>query len=118
MVEITLQVPEDLAERLQSVREQLPEILEIGLQYSRPLSIRAYAQVLEFLATAPTPAEILTFRPSPAIQAEVNRLLSRHKAGTSTSDEESELDRIGDLEHILMALKARARQQLDQDEEM
>jgi len=118
MVEITLQVPEDLAERLQSVREQLPEILEIGLQYSRPLSVRAYAQVLDFLAIAPTPAEILTFRPSPAIQTEVNRLLSRRKAGTLTPDEESELDRIGDLEHILMALKARARQQLDQDEEM
>ena len=117
MVEITLQVPEDLAERLQSVREQLPEILEIGLQYSRPLSIRAYAQVLDFLAIAPTPAEILAFRPSPAIQTEVNRLLSRHKAGTLRPDEESELDQIGDLEHILMALKARARQQLDQDEE-
>ena len=29
MVEITLQVSEHLAERLQSVREQLPEILEI-----------------------------------------------------------------------------------------
>jgi len=31
--------------------------------------------------------------------------------------EESELDRIGDLEHILMTLKARARQQLDQDDD-
>jgi len=118
MVEITLQVPENLAERLQPVREQLPEILEIGLQYSRPLSIRAYAQTLEFLATAPTPAEILAFRPSPAIQTEVSRLLSRQKSGTLTPDEDSELDRIGDLEHVLMALKARARQQLDQDEEM
>jgi hypothetical protein len=118
MVEITLQVPENLAERLQAVSEQLPEILEIGLQYSRPLSIRAYAQVLEFLVAAPTPGEILAFRPSPAIQIEVSRLLSRHKAGTLTPDEESELDRIGDLEHILMALKGRARQQLDQDEEM
>lgn len=64
MVEITLQVSEDLAERLQLVRERLPEILEIGLRYSRPLSIRAYAQVLDFLATAPTPAEILAFHPS------------------------------------------------------
>ncbi|MGA9349052.1 MAG: hypothetical protein WBW48_09645 [Anaerolineae bacterium] len=118
MVEITLQVPEKLAEQLQSVREQLPEILGIGLRYSRPLSIRAYAQVLEFLAIAPTPTEILAFHPSPAIQTEVSRLLSRHKAGTLTPDEESELDRIGDLEHILMALKARARQQLDQDGEM
>jgi len=117
MVEITLRVSENLAKRLQPVREQVPEILEIGLRYSRPLSIRAYAQALEFLATAPTPAEILIFRPSPAIQVEVNRLLSRHKAGTLTPDEESELDRIGDLEHILMTLKARARQQLDQSEE-
>ena len=118
MIEITLQVPENLAERLQPVREQLPEILEIGLRYSRPLSIRAYAQALEFLATTPTPAEILAFRPSPAIQTEVSRLLSRHKAETLTPDEESELDRIGDLEHVLMALKARARQQLDQDKEL
>ena len=118
MVEITLQVSEDLAERLQLVREQLPEILEIGLRYIRPLSIRAYAQVLDFLATAPTPAEILAFHPSPAIQTEVNRLLSGHKAGTLTPDEESELDRIGDLEHVLMALKARARQQLDQEKEL
>jgi len=117
MVEITVRVSENLADRLQPVREQLPEILEIGLRYSRPLSIRAYAQVLDFLATIPTPAEILAFRPSPAIQTEVNRLLSKHNAGTLTPDKESELDRIGDLEHILMALKVRARQQLDQDNE-
>lgn len=117
MIEITLVVPEDLAERLQPVREQLPEILEMGLRFSRPLSIRAYAQALEFLATAPTPAEILTFRPSPAIQTEVSRLLRRHKAGAVASDEEAELDRIGDLENVLMALKARARQQLDHDEQ-
>jgi len=116
MVEITVQVPETLAERLLPLREQLPDILETGLRYQRPLSLRAYAQVLEFLSTAPTPAEILVFRPSPAIQLEVNRLMSRHKAGTLTPTEEGKLDRIGDLEHVLMALKARARQQLDQDE--
>jgi hypothetical protein len=115
MVEITLQVPENLAERLQPVREQLPEILEIGLQYSRPLSNRAYTEVLEFLATAPKPDEILAFRPSPSIQNEVSRLLNKHKTSALTSQEEKELDQIGDLEHILMALKARARQQIDQD---
>ncbi len=117
MVEITVQVSESLAERLRPVREQLPEILEIGLQYSRPLSLRAYSQVLDFLATAPTPSEILSFHPSPAIQTEVNRLLDKHKTETATPDEENELDRIGDLEHILMALKIRARQQWDQSAE-
>jgi hypothetical protein len=117
MIEITVQVSESLAERLLPMREQLPEILELGLQYSRPLSLRAYSQVLDFLATAPTPAEILSFRPSPAIQTEVNRLLSKHKNETLTPEEENELDRIGDLEHILMALKVRARQQWDQGDE-
>jgi hypothetical protein len=115
MVEITLQIPENLAERLQPVREQLPEILEIGLEYSRPLSIRAYTQAIEFLATAPTPTEILTFRPSPAIQTEVNRLLDKSKTAVLSPEEEAELDRIGDLEHIFLALKARARQQVDQE---
>ena len=116
MVEITLQVPESLADRLQPVREQLPDILEMGLRYSRPLSIRAYAQVLDFLATAPTPDEMIEFRPSPAIQTEIKRLLNKSKAEPLSPDEENELDRIGDLEHILIALKARARQQLDQSE--
>ncbi len=86
-------------------------VLEYCIEVAyRPLSIRAFAQVLEFLATAPTPAEILTFRPTPALQTQINRLLSKNKAGTLTADEESELDRIGDLEHILIALKARSRQ--------
>jgi hypothetical protein len=67
------------------------------------------------LATAPKPDEILAFRPSPSIQNEVSRLLNKHKTSTLTSQEEKELDQIGDLEHILMALKARARQQIDQD---
>ncbi len=115
MVEITLQVPESLAERLQPVQEQLPEILEIGLEHSRPLSTRAYAQALEFLLNAPRPTEVLSFHPSPAIQNEVNRLLDKHKRDELTPEEERELDRIGDLEHILLALKARARQQLDQE---
>lgn len=112
MVEITLQVPESLAERLQLMREQLPDILEAGLRQNRSLSLRAYSQALEFLATAPRPEEILDFRPSPAIQTEVARLLQRSKAGSLLPEEEAELDRIGDLEHMIMALKARARQQL------
>ena len=114
MVEITVQVSNSLAERLQPVRDQLPAILEIGLQRSRSLSTRAYEQVIEFLATTRAPAEILAFRYSPSIQTDINRLLNKHKTGALAADEASELDRIGDLEHILIALKARARQQLDQ----
>lgn len=113
MVEITLQVSESLAERLQPMREQLPEILETLLRRNRSLSLRAYAQVLEFLATTPSLEEILNFHPSPAIQTEVSCLLQRRKTEALLPDEEAELDRIGDLEHMLIALKARARQQLD-----
>lgn len=116
MVEITLQVPDTLAGRLLAVRDRLPEILERGLQYPRPLSLRAYAEALEFLATNPTPAEILAFHPSSAVQMEVRRLLDKSEAGALTPAESGELDRVGDLEHMMIALKARARQQLDRGE--
>jgi len=78
------------------------------------MAMCAYSEVLGLLAAAPTPAGILTFRLSPGVQNDTRRLLGKHKDGSTTPEEESELDRIGDLEHILIALKARARQQLDQ----
>lgn len=116
MVEITIQVPENLAKQLEPLHEHLSEILETGLRYSRPLSIRAYTQVLEFLAITPSPTEILSFRFSPALQTEVSRLLGKNADGLLTSQEAHELDQLGDLEHMMIALKARARQSLEKHE--
>lgn len=72
------------------------------------LSLRAYAEALEFLATNPNLTEILTFHPSSILQREVRHLLDKLDDGILTLDESNELDRIGELEHMMIALKARA----------
>ena len=67
MSAITLQLPDELAERLRKHEERLPEILELGLREldADPQSgFEGTTEVLEFLAVLPNPEDILKLRPS------------------------------------------------------
>jgi len=68
--------------------------------------------VIELLTSHPTPKQVLAIRPSLEFQARASELLSRNKAGILTPSEESELDRILSLEHLVRMAKARAFQQI------
>jgi hypothetical protein len=62
MSPITLELPDGLAQRLQPVADQLPEILELGLRELNAAGQSGFqgaAELLEFLAGLPTPEEIL-----------------------------------------------------------
>ncbi|MFM7450676.1 MAG: hypothetical protein ACKO24_19005 [Leptolyngbyaceae cyanobacterium] len=66
-MQITLDIPEELFARLTSQNQNLPQVLELGLQEltARPQEgFTGFADVLEFLANLPTPEEILALRPS------------------------------------------------------
>lgn len=115
MVEITIQVPEHLAERLQPVHERLPEILELGLgelYFPEPHGYDDVAEIVEFLVSRPSPEEIVRLRPSPQLQARVSELLEKNRAGTLTEDEEAELDRYDYIEHLVRLAKAYAYRKL------
>ena len=67
---VTLNIPEELATRLSSLEDPLPQILELGLRDLVAMSQTGFAgtaEVLEFLAQLPTPEEIIALRPSPEI---------------------------------------------------
>lgn len=49
-----------------------------------------------------------TFHPSLETQERVRYLLGRHKAGELTPQEVVELERFGELEHLMQLIKARA----------
>jgi hypothetical protein len=113
MSPITLQVPDDLAERLRGYEPQLAQILDLGLrELAAGQAFAGAAAFLELLATLPTPNQILDLRPSPELQQRIDELLEKSRAGSLTSSEEAEWDRYEYLEHLIRIAKASAQSKL------
>jgi hypothetical protein len=73
------------------------------------VAARAYDEIVDLFARRTPPEEIVRFRPSRRAQNRARDLLARNKTGDLTPDEADELDRLGDLEHFMQLVKARAR---------
>jgi hypothetical protein len=111
MSPITLEVSDELAQRLRLVANRLPDILELGLRELNAAAQSGFqgaAEVLEFLASLPTPEEILALRPSPALQSRVDLLLEKNRATGLSSAEEAEWEQYQYLEHLVRLAKAKA----------
>jgi hypothetical protein len=74
--------------------------------------VRAYAELVDFIAANTAPAKLVAFRPSRATRSRVADLVEREKSGGLSRDEASELDHFLEIEHLMRLAKARARQQL------
>ncbi len=78
-------------------------------------SVKAYEEVIDFIAAGTTPQNVIDFRPSNAAQARLDNLLSREKEGSLSAEEKFELDHYLQLEHLMRLAKARARDFLPND---
>jgi len=110
MVQMTIAVPDNLAERLMSARDRLPEILELGLR--QLTTIQGYSEVIDFLASGSTPQALVEFHPSLKVQERVSELLEKNRANSLTTSEQSELNQYESLDLFMTLVKARARQRL------
>ncbi len=111
MTTVTIELPRDLAQRLQPLSNRLPDILEMGLrqwQAAGQPGFQGTAEVLELLATLPSPEEILALRPSEALQARVQVLLRKNREEGLSPAEEQEWQQYEYLEHLVRMAKARA----------
>ncbi len=70
------------------------------------------AEVLEFLATLPTPEEIIALRPSEALQAQISNLLEKNRTQGLTPAEEQIWEQYQHLEHLIRMAKAKAHLKL------
>lgn len=104
MATITIDIPDELSAQLTQVRDRLPELLALSLQQPA-VPAHIYRAILDFLASQPTPDEIVAFRPTPEMQARLTTLLSRSRAGQLTPAEQTELDEFERIEHVLVLLK-------------
>lgn len=121
MAELTIQIPDELAKRLEPLSNRLPELLSQLLDSNNSSSTslaiatanlqeipQAYLEVLDFLVTRPTPQDILAFKVSPEAQERLSSLLDENREGTLTGSEVAELDVYEQLEHLMILMKARA----------
>lgn len=94
-----------------------PRFLELGLRV-RELNAETQrgfegaTEILEFLASLPSPQETLSLKPSERLQRQVHELLGKSRAGTLTVQEEQDWERYEFLEHLVRMAKAKARLKL------
>lgn len=70
---------------------------------------KAYAEIVDLFARGSSSSEIIRYHPSPDAQERARYLLARNKSGEITDEEAAELDRFGQLEHMMQLVKARAQ---------
>jgi hypothetical protein len=110
-VEITVTIPDELALRLQPVEKKLPEIIELGIRAWNARGESGFSglrDVLETLASLPTPEEVLALRPSAALQERIDELLEKTQSGGLNPDDQSAWEQYQYVEHLVRLAKARA----------
>jgi hypothetical protein len=71
-----------------------------------------FDEILDFLASTPTPEQIVEFHPSARLQLRLQHLLDRNRDETLTAEESAELDEFSRMNHLMSMLKIRARKRL------
>lgn len=112
MVQMTVQLPDDLAVKIQSLDRWLPAILKLSLLGFKTMATASATEVLEFLLRNPSPEEFVRFHVSDQAQDRSRRLLALNAAGLLSEAEQAELDEQERLEHLVIMLKAQAAKQI------
>jgi len=119
MALFSVEIPDELAKRLESLGDRLPGVLMQVLESNYPSTspqkqselgnvYEVYTEVLDFLLKSPTPEQILSFKVSTQAQQRLQNLLEKNRSGMLTIEEHQELDVYEQLEHLMILLKARA----------
>ena len=77
-----------------------------------PAEQKSYDELIDLFARGASSAEVVAFRPSQETQERVRELLERNAAAELTEEEAAELERFGQLEHLMQLVKARAQEYL------
>jgi hypothetical protein len=107
MVEVTVQLPDQLAEQVIPVQRWLPTLLEFSLARLKTPASETAAEIVDFLLSNPTEEEVLAYHVSDRAQERVSRLLVLNREGMLGEVEQQELDEIERVEHIVIMQKSR-----------
>ena len=105
-MQLTIDIPDKLAEQLEPERDRLTSIIARGLRRSWSGTSSLRREVISFLARRPNIDEILNFRPSERSTERAQELRRRNGEGTLTLEEEAELDEMCDVDRFVSLIKA------------
>lgn len=80
-----------------------------------PKTMKAYEEIIEFIAAGTNPSGLIAFQPSSAVKERVADLIHREKTSGLSPQEKAELDHSIQLEHLMRLAKARARQYVNRE---
>lgn len=120
MTTITLEVPDSLASQLTPLRDRLPDILQqtVGAWSLNAApnqivkSFPVYEEMMDFLASGPTPEQIIAHKVSRSLQRRLESLLDKQREAGLTEEETAELNAFDQVNDVMSSLKLRARRAL------
>jgi hypothetical protein len=115
MIEMTLQLPNSLAARIQSFGVWTSVVIELSLLNCTTNASLTAQEIIKFLENNPSPKEVLNFKVSDKAQNRLRKLLSANNERTLTEKEELEMEELGKLENIFTTLKLRAAKDLKKE---
>jgi hypothetical protein len=114
MVNMTMELPDKLAERIQPIRPWLPIILELSFANLKTPAAETSVEIIQFLSTNPSPKEVCNYHVSERAQKRLQYLLGLNSTGLLGEIAQHELDDMEKIEHIMIMYKARISKQLQQ----
>lgn len=111
-MQLTIEVNDDLAHKLEPEREHLDEILRLGLYRRWSTANTLWGEIVAFVARGPKSEEIVNFHASETSQARLRELLDKNRETSLTEAEKAELDEMLHLDHLVTSIKAAAWQHL------
>jgi len=112
MVQMTMQVQDNLAKRIQPISLWLPTVIELSLIGFQTLATVTATEIIQFLSANPEPQDLLEYHPSSQSQQQLQRLLALNEAGMLSQTEQLQLDELQQIEHIIIMLKAQVAERL------
>jgi hypothetical protein len=106
MTELTIQVPERLAQQLRPLSPWLTTVLELSLVKFRTPAVQTASEIIDFLSTGPSPAQVAEYTVTQRAYDRMCRLLALNEAGMLSEQEQAELNELEQIEHIMVLLKA------------
>jgi len=123
MAKITIDIPDDLAQRLAPYQSQFSDLFTRLIATALPIqqppehnapipsllnSSSIYQDILDLLISQPTSEEIIGFKVSEASQSRLQMLLQKNREAALTLAETAELDLYEQLDTLMGLLKVRA----------
>lgn len=119
MATITLEVPEELAAKLEPYRPHLPALLDqilnggVGERFLVDIGVlpsrQVFDEMIAFLASGPAREQIIEYKISDTAQTRLRELLDKNREDGLTEVESAELDVFQSVDHLMAALMAKAR---------